>query len=93
MRRIAEFGLASILFYIFIGDMSKFAAGFAAGVYTSTKFDFKPYVTWAEIAIKEKIAKIQIDIEKQKEIEKTIPPPPPEPESWISSWFKNKPNN
>jgi hypothetical protein len=57
-------GLLTSFIFLLINDMtSKFIAGFITGVFISSKYDFKPYVS----LIENKIINLQKEIESKKE--------------------------
>jgi hypothetical protein len=72
----ARTGIFFGIIFLLVNDMtSKFIAGFLTGIFVSTKYDFKPYVS----LIEDKIISLQKELESkreeihQKDIEKQVP--------------------
>ena len=71
--------------FVLTSDMtSKFMAGFITGIFISTKYDFKPYVSLVE----DKIVSFQREVESLKTGTAQLPqsPQPLPPTIWPNGW-------
>ncbi len=95
-----KIGIFFSFIFLLTNDMtSKFIGGFATGIFVSTKYDFKPYVS----LIEDKIISLQKELEnKRNEINKEhieIERPQMADHSWRFNWpwsdheDHNKPQN
>lgn len=65
------------LVFLLINDItSKFIIGFIAGIFVSTKYDFKPYVS----LIEDKVTSFQKELELKREQK-------PQMDNWGLSWL------
>lgn len=60
---------------------SKFLAGFVTGIFVSTKYDFKPYVSLVEDKLNSLHKELEQKRDEQKEKEK-----PQVPDNWGFNW-------
>jgi len=77
MNNNTKAGIFLGFIFLLTNDMtSKFIVGFITGIFVSTKYDFKPYVS----LIEDKITGLQKELEIKKET------PQVADQSWIFKW-------
>ena len=60
---LAKLGIFISAVFFLTNDMTKFLVGFVSGIYVSTKYDFKPYITLVE----EKVIQLKKEFETKRD--------------------------